>query len=305
MATKLYVHKRVKLATKSQKSYDRQAKHKPIKRYEAPKTTKKGKKATAVSTTNDNQYANALQEITPIMSPSNENPLKKLPVIDKPLTIREDQESKQVVNTIRDTPPEMYTPLHLVIPAQNKSSIFRKHIPIQKEIDGLLKDLRRCVLHNLMVNLDTKDLVEQYTKSLRFCDIYNYIANDRLPGNAIMQKKIASETANYVIINGLLFKIIQYKESGKWVHYLPLVIPKIFKANILNMYHNSLLVMHQGPYRTFLTIHKQFYFANMLPKYRNILRRVCYVKERNRKIQSKDHITAIFPWNTSPVKIWQ
>ena len=64
----------------------------------------------------------------------------------------------------------------------------------------------------------------------------------------------------------MLFKILQYKESGKWVHYLALVIPEKFETHILNMYHNSLLAMHQGPYRTFLTILKQFYFPNMLPK---------------------------------------
>ena len=117
-----------------------------------------------------------------------------------------------------------------------------------------------------MVNLDTKDLIESYTKSLRYHEIYNYIADGRLPGNAITQKKIAGEAANYVVVNGLLFKITQHKESGKWTHYLPLVIPEKFETNILNMYHNSLLAMHQGPYRTFLTMRKQFYFPNMLPK---------------------------------------
>ena len=213
LANKLCTHKRVKLASKGQKTYDRQVKHKPIERYEAPKTTKKDKKATAVAATNDHQYANALQEMPPIMSPSNENPLKKLKIINKPLTIKQDQESKQVLNTIRDTPPEMYTPLHLLIPAQDKLSVFRKHILKQKEIDALLKDLRKCVLHNLMVNLDTKDLVKQYTNSLRYRDIYNYIADSRLLGNT--QKKIAGEAANNVIVNDLLFKIIQYKESGK------------------------------------------------------------------------------------------
>ena len=55
-------------------------------------------------------------------------PCRKYPkVIDKPLTIRQDQESKQVVNTIRETPPEMYTPTHLLIPPQDKLSLFRKH----------------------------------------------------------------------------------------------------------------------------------------------------------------------------------
>ena len=98
----------------------------------------------------------------------NENPLKKLERIDKPLTIKQDQQEKQVINTIREVPPEMYTPAHLLIPPQDKLSLFRKHIPKQQEIDALLKNLRTRVLHNLMVNLDTKDLIESYTKSLRY-----------------------------------------------------------------------------------------------------------------------------------------
>ena len=90
-----------------------------------------------------------------------------------------------------------------------------KHIPKQQEIDTLLKNLRKWVLHNLMVKLDTKDLIESYTKSLRYREIYNYITDGRLPGNANTQKKIVGETANYVVVNGLLFKIAQHKESGK------------------------------------------------------------------------------------------
>ena len=75
-------------------------KHKPIERYEPPKTTKKSKKATAVAVTNDRQYVNALQEMPPRIITSNQNPLKKLEVIDKPLTIKQDQERKQVINTL-------------------------------------------------------------------------------------------------------------------------------------------------------------------------------------------------------------
>ena len=83
-----------------------------------------------------------------------------------------------------------------------------------------------------MVNLDTKDLIESYTKSLRYHEIYNYIADGRLPGNVITVKKIAVESANYIVVNGLLFKITQHKESGKLTHYLLLVIPEKFEANI-------------------------------------------------------------------------
>ena len=87
------------MPTKGRRSYDRQAKHKTIKRYEPPKTTKKSKKATAVAATNQHQYFNALQEVSQIMIANNQNPLKKLVVIDKPLTIKQDQEGKQVVKT--------------------------------------------------------------------------------------------------------------------------------------------------------------------------------------------------------------
>ena len=189
---------------------------------------------------NECQYVAALQEILIKSLTRNENPLKKLERIDKPLTIRQDQEEKQVVNTIREVLPEMYTPAYLLIPPQDKLSLFRKHIPKQQEIDILLKNLCKRVLHNLMVNLDTKDLIESYPNSLRYREIYNYIADGRLPGDAIIQKNIAGEAANYVVVNGLLFKIAQHKESGKWTHYLLLVIPEKFESNILNLYHNSL-----------------------------------------------------------------
>ena len=238
---------------------------------------------------NERRYVNALQEILITAPTSNENPLKKLKRIDKPLTIKQDQEEKQVVNTIREVPPEMYTQAHSLIPLQDKLSSFRKHIPKQQELDALLKNLHKQVLHNLMVNLDTKDLIENYTKSLRYHEIYNYIADGRLPGNIITQKKIAGEAANYEVVNGLLFKIAQHKESGKWTHYLLLVIPEKFETNILNMYHNSLLAMHQGPYCTFLTMRKQFHFPNMLPKIQKYIE-ACALSQRTKPKNTKQRL---------------
>ena len=270
---------------KGRTNYDRKAKHKQVERYVAEKP-KKSKKAPAVAKANEARYQIALQDTPQVMMVNNENPLKKIEVIDKPLTIKQDQEDKQVLNTIRTATPEMYIPQHLAIPMQDRLSVFRKHIPKQQEIDALLKDLRKRVLHNLMVNLDTKDLIEEYDKSLRYREIHKYIADGRLPGNALKQKKIAGEAANYVIVNELLFKIAQHKESGKWVYYLPLVIPEKLEANILNMYHNSLLAMHQGPYRTFLTIRKQFYFPNMLPKIQKYIE-ACTLCQRTKPKNTK------------------
>ena len=77
-----------------------------------------------------------------------------------PLSLHQDQLQKQVVNMIREVPEQFFEDPKQVIPANDKLSIFRKHIPKQKEIDTLLTNLCKRVLHNLMVNLDTKDLIE-------------------------------------------------------------------------------------------------------------------------------------------------
>ena len=49
----------------------------------------------------------------------------------------------------------------------------------------------------------------------------------------------------------------------------------------MNMYHNSLLAMHQGPYKTFLTIRKQFHFPNMLRKLQRYIE-ACTVCQRSK-----------------------
>ena len=65
LANKLYAHKQTKLTAKTRRNYDRQAKHKPVDRYEPPKIPKKTNKAAAVAKVKERQYVSALQE-TPI-----------------------------------------------------------------------------------------------------------------------------------------------------------------------------------------------------------------------------------------------
>ena len=111
-----------------------------------------------------------------------------------PLSLYQDQLQKQVVNTIREVPEQFFEDLKHVIPANDKLSIFRKHIPKRREIDALWANLCKRVLHNLMVNLDMKDLIEAYNTSTRYKDIYHYVQDGRLSGNNKTQKKIEGRT---------------------------------------------------------------------------------------------------------------
>ena len=270
--------------------YDRKAHNQPISRFQIEHKTPQTK-IQKVSHITKNIVAPTKVEKHPVVIQdtwqqigqqiANQDQTDDNTIPAAPLTIHHDQLGKQTVNTIREVPEEYLQDQKELIPTQDKLSVFRKHIPKQKEIDALLANLRRRVLHNLMVNLDTKDLIEAYPISIRYKDIYNNIKSGRLPGNLKTQKKIAGEASTYVVINDLLFKILQYKESGKWVYYMPLVIPEKFEANIMNMYHNSLLGMHQGPYKTFLTIRKQFHFPNMLPKLQKYIE-ACTICQRTK-----------------------
>ena len=77
------------------------------------------------------------------------------------------------------------------------------------------------------------------------------------------------------------------KPCGAW---WPLLGNRVGKAagtlKPSHMYHNSLLAMHQGPYRRFLTMRKQFYFPNMLPKIQKYVK-VCTLCQRTKVKNTK------------------
>ena len=131
----------------------------------------------------------------------------------------------------------------------------------------------------MVVNIETVDLIVEYDKSMCFKDVYNYILHDKLPGNANTQKKIAGEAANYVIANYLLFKIEKIKEGNTYQHIPLLVIPEKFEYNIFHMYHISLFSMHQGLWRTFLTLRNQYYIPNLFVKLCNFIQ-ACHLCQR-------------------------
>ena len=76
-----------------------------------------------------------MQQMVPA---SNANKLQIISNNTDPLSLHQDQLQKQVVNTIREVPEQFFEDLKHVIPANDKLSIFRKHIPKQREIVALL-----------------------------------------------------------------------------------------------------------------------------------------------------------------------
>ena len=89
-----------------------------------------------------------LDQLKDLVSIPTVNKLQLVNGTTDPLSLHQDQLQKQVVNMIREVPEQFFEDLKQVIPANDKLSIFRKHIPKQKESDALLANSHKRVLHN-------------------------------------------------------------------------------------------------------------------------------------------------------------
>ena len=145
--------------------------------------------------------------------------------------------------------------------------IIRNHIPRQSDIDKIVKNIETHVIHSLELLIQAQDLVKAYQHSTHFHDIYQYITDGKFPSSAKAQNCIRAEALNYVVINHFLFRIDKQKDRDldKGNLFL-LVIPEKYEPIIFNMYHDSLLAGHQGPYHTVMTIRQKFFIHNLMNK---------------------------------------
>ena len=81
------------------------------------------------------------------------------------------------------------------------------------------------------------------------------------------QDCIQAEVLNYVVFNNFMFGIDtpKDKDQNKENSFL-LVIPEKYEPIIFHMYHDSLLVRHQGSCRTAMTIRQRFFIHNLMNK---------------------------------------
>ena len=171
------------------------------------------------------------------------------------------------VNTIR--PPEIkytQTPQALV-PIDTPLSIICKYIPRQSDIENIVRNIETHVIHSLELPIQAQDLIKVYQYSTCFHDIYQYITDRKLPSSVKAQNCIRAEALNYVVINNFLFRIDTQKDRDldKGNLFL-LAIPEKYEPIIFNMYHDSLLAGHQGPYCPVMTIRQKFFIHNLINK---------------------------------------
>ena len=137
------------------------------------------------------------------------NPQQLTPVQTDIQRISEKHQDFEIepVNTIQ--PPEIeYTQMsQALVPIDTPLSIICKHIPRQSDIDKIVKNIETCVIHSLELPIQAQDLIKAYQHSTCFCDIYQYITDEKLPSSVKVQNCIRAKALNYVVINNFLFRI--------------------------------------------------------------------------------------------------
>ena len=141
-------------------------------------------------------------------------------------------------------------------------SLFMKHIPKQKELDKFVNYLKQRVIHDCKVPLSVKKLKAEYHVDPYFKDIDKYLEKDycRYVGKAQTVFKMQCE--DYVLVNGVLFKI-RYGKEDKGEPSLVLCIPEKYIPTVLYQYHTPLLAGHPGVIKLYDTIKQRYYFPGM------------------------------------------
>ena len=131
-------------------------------------------------------------------------------------------------------------------------------MPKQTDVDKILDIIKRKVLKGTHLPLTIKEIQVGYLSSLYFKDIYQYLAQNKLPSKKSAMRKVEILVEKYFLLDSLLFKLIAI--PGKEAALL--VIPETCADKIITLYHSNLFTGHQGVITTYLTINDRFFLPN-------------------------------------------
>ena len=138
--------------------------------------------------------------------------------------------------------------------------------------------------------LTIKEIQTGYLTSLFFKDLYRYLAQNILSHKRHTRCKVETLPESFILLDSLLFKLFTILHKEKAL----LAIPEICADKIIELYHTSLFVVHQGVIKTYLTISNKFFIPNLMHFLRLFLS-TCHICQlfRNDKPPSRQLETRI------------
>ena len=142
----------------------------------------------------------------------------------------------------------------------DKAKMAYKFLPKQGDIDRLIAKINKKVLRDTNLCVDLRDLKAAYLTSPHFRDIYLYLLQNRMPLGKGAARRLDHNARNYLILDGLLFKIL---DDGEGKLDTVLCIPTSKVHILLNAYHSSIIGGHTRITKCYHTISQRFYCPNL------------------------------------------
>ena len=164
-------------------------------------------KLNAVKQLNEQDHKSKLMTEKYLLLPLNPQQLTPVQTAIQRMSEKHPDFEIEPVNTIQPLEIEYTQMPQALVPIDTPSSIIRKHIPRQSDIDKIVKNIETNVINSLELLIQAQDLIKVYQHSTHFHDIYQYITDGKLPSSAKVQNCIGAEALNYIVINNFLFRI--------------------------------------------------------------------------------------------------
>ena len=176
---------------------------------------------------------------------------------------------------------ELPPPLHDVV---DPSKITHKFLPKQGDIDRLINQINKKVLRDTKLSMDLRDLRAAYLQSPHFRDIYLNLTQNKIPLGKGAAKRLEQNARNYMILDGLLFKIIELEDERLDT---VLCIPTSKVHILLDTYHSSIIGGHSGITKCYQTISQRFYCPNLAENLRAYITgcHVCQMFKKGKNFQ--------------------
>ena len=176
---------------------------------------------------------------------------------------------------------ELPPPLQDIV---DPSKITHKFLPKQGEIDRLINQINKKVLRDTKLSMNLRDLRAAYLQSPHFRDIYLNLTQNKVPLGKGAAKRLEQNDRNYLILDGLLFKIIEL-EDGRLDTVLCIPTSKVHV--LLDTYHSSLIGGHSGITKCYQTISQRFYCPNLAENLRAYITRchICQMFKKGKNFQ--------------------
>ena len=135
-----------------------------------------------------------------------------------------------------------------------------------------------------------KEIQAGYLNNPFFKDLYRYLAQNIMPHKNHARHKVEMLAESFILLDSLLFKLITVPNKEKAF----LAIPENCIDKIIELYHSSLFMGHQGEIKTYLTIIDKFFIPHLMHYLRSFLS-ACHICQlfRNDKPSSRQLETRI------------